>query len=394
VEPQNTGINHPTNIYIPIGHGGERVGEKHVVPKGCILVVKAHSGDITLYGDVIRNAKAILNVDNKGIVFDPVSHKKELFSLLNSKDQSSIRDLSASNSTAIYREGDRYNNFSYQLFNKYPDSIGTSGIISLQHSTTDTDFKEIDKEYLVNYDAKVFDKDTSGNYIYSTDVISSLFSNSDAYTYFYTQQHIQDTLTFILVYLNLQKDGYTRIVSSQGKAQERVILDTLVGLECLDSVSDQEIEKFKALESRNIKDDPRNKWIACLSNITLKTLCDFITSMTSITQADLFKDVKAGLIKPGIFYNLICRKTEGTSETYGLLNTQYIDNSDHHIRVRKKIGEVKNRISEATLQRKPQAREVFRNATAKNYKKVNGRWVENIPASGGKRKTRKNRRRF
>jgi hypothetical protein len=36
----------------------------------------------------------------------------------------------------------------------------------------------------------------------------------------------------------------------------------------------------------------------------------------------------------------------------------------------------------------------YRNATPKNYKKVNGRWVENVPVTGGKRKTRKNRRRF
>ena len=31
----------------------------------------------------------------------------------------------------------------------------------------------------------------------------------------------------------------------------------------------------------------------------------------------------------------------------------------------------------------------YRNETAKKYKKVNGKWVENVPVTGGKRKTRK-----
>jgi hypothetical protein len=111
VEPENTGVNHPTNVYIPVGHGRETVGEKKVVPKGCILVVKSHSGDTTMTVDFIENTKAILNVDNKEIVFDPVSHKKELFSLLHSNNQSRIKNITASSSTAIYREGDTYNNF-------------------------------------------------------------------------------------------------------------------------------------------------------------------------------------------------------------------------------------------------------------------------------------------
>ena len=55
------------------------MGEKHIVPKGCILVVKSHSGDTTLDVDFIRNTKAVLDLKNKEVVFDPVSHKKELY---------------------------------------------------------------------------------------------------------------------------------------------------------------------------------------------------------------------------------------------------------------------------------------------------------------------------
>jgi hypothetical protein len=43
VEPLNTGDNHPKKIYTILGHGEEEVGEKHTVPKGCILVVISHS---------------------------------------------------------------------------------------------------------------------------------------------------------------------------------------------------------------------------------------------------------------------------------------------------------------------------------------------------------------
>ena len=79
VEPLNTGDNHPKKIYTILGHGEEEVGEKHTVPKGCILVVKSHSGDNVKIIDSNHNTINLLNPNNKEAVFDPVSHKRELF---------------------------------------------------------------------------------------------------------------------------------------------------------------------------------------------------------------------------------------------------------------------------------------------------------------------------
>ena len=180
VEPENTGLKHPTNIYIPLGHGAEIVGERHVVPKGCILVVKSHSGDTTQYIDIIKNINVLLNLNNKEFVFDPVSHRKELFSHLASDHQRSIMNINAYSSTAIYREGDTYNNFIYYPFGKLPGSIGTCGMISLKYEPIRTDFKEIYTSNRVNYYANVFIKDTTGNYIYSpymTDVDIPFYFN-------------------------------------------------------------------------------------------------------------------------------------------------------------------------------------------------------------------------
>jgi len=202
-------------------------------------------------------------------------------------------------------------------------------------------------------------------------------------------------------YLNIKK-GYTYGVDNYKKSFLFLIYALGIDSDCYDSVTNEEIYKFKDLESRNIKDDPRNKWIARLREITLGKLFIIIANMTIITQAELFKDIEDGIIKPGIFYNLVCRATEHTKKDFpnltktDLLNTSYIENSNHSIKVHNEAGEIKNRISEAVLQRKNQAKQVFnngkyRNNTAKKYKKVNGKWVENVPVTGGKRKTRRHR---
>lgn len=400
VEPLNTLSNHPTNAYIPVGHGSETVGERHIVPKGCILVVKSHSGDTTMSGDFLNNIKAVLNIDNKEVIFDPVSHKKELYSLLSSDIQSMIKNISSSHSSAIYREGDTYNNFNYQTVNVYAGSIGTSGIFKIDVNNTITDFKKVDKEVQVKKDQMVFVKDASNNCIYSPDIIKldipSFFSGSNIYPYYYTKEHIEDILEFIRTYINLNKDGYMNPMDSEKKIVEILgkrylnikkgytyvpdnfdhtpIYTVLIygtKLECFKNVTTEEKNRFNALEIKNAKDDPRNKWIQCLRDMTLENLLYIIIDMTNTTQAELFKDVEDGIIKPGIFYNLICRATNNTLHTNaknknsrrmdGILNKSYIENSDHTIGIKNQKDEIKNRISEAVLQRKNQAKEVFNN---------------------------------
>ena len=264
VEPLNTGDNHPKKIYTILGHGVEEVGEKHTVPKGCILVVKSHSGDNVKKIDSNHNTINLLNPNNKEAVFDPVSHKRELFEIF----AADIQGATAGHSSAIYREGDTYNNFTYQLVN--PNRFGglfNSGIYSLEYTDiSDTpqrlayDIKNIQISE-VNNSTRVFEQGEDGLYIFnpllvpakqaarlaiqvaaakqqldeyilnktpsfSIDFmkeqyehlkarldkldpednnifITSKFKYSNAYEYYYTKQHIDDICSVILAIVNL-----------------------------------------------------------------------------------------------------------------------------------------------------------------------------------------------
>ena len=404
-EPLNSGLNHPKTIYIPLGHGEEIVGERHVVPKGCILVVKSHSGDTRMFGDIIQNVNTMLTIENKEIVFDPVAHKKELFTIFNSDFQSRLNNITASHSTAIYREGDTYNNFVYQMLNissKF-GSIRSSGLFKLDYDTpsAQSDFKEVRLINVIDtMPAFMYDSKTR-QYIYNTELpdISTLFVYSNSYPYYYTRVHVKEILIVLLLYVNLFGSGY---------------MDKSYGEEKLYEGLKDRYEKLKKgyVYNPNNKDDsnsPVNIFATIGGDlayyIEVRHVCSIIIAMTTTTQAELFDDVQKGILKPGIFYNLICRTTDkttdGTLNTTGFLNIKAITNNKHRIQINK-IGEVTNRISESILQRKNQAKKVFTinpngNTPTKKYKRGNnGKWVENtsgnkLVGQGGKR-TRRQRR--
>jgi len=105
--------------------------------------------------------------------------------------------------------------------------------------------------------------------------------------------------------------------------------------------------------------------------------------MTMTTQADIFKDIQEGIIQPGIFYNLVCRATKHTllksnkntnpisEQLTGLLDRQFIENSEHQVAVHNEAPEIKTRISEAILQRKNQARQAFNPNSIADNQRVN-----------------------
>jgi len=264
VEPLNTGDNHPKKVYTILGHGEEEVGERHTVPKGCILVVKAHSGDTVKTLDFHYNMIKLLDPKNREAVFDPVSHKIDLFEIFSADIQGAI----TGHSSAIYREGDTYNNFTYLLVNPIRfGGIFKSGIYSLEYNDTSHtaeslayDMKNID-DTPVDNTTRVFEEGEDGLYTfnpllvpakqaarlaiqvaaaktqwdqyilnklpsYSIDYmkeryehlkarlgkldatdnnifITSQFKYSNAYEYYYTKQHIDDICTVILAIVNL-----------------------------------------------------------------------------------------------------------------------------------------------------------------------------------------------
>jgi hypothetical protein len=91
----NTGPNHPKTALLLLGHGGEGLYGKTntvVVPKGSIVVIKSHSGDVRIVKDLKNNMRQLLDNVNTKYLLDPVKYIGAITRLFGS--------------VAIYREGD------------------------------------------------------------------------------------------------------------------------------------------------------------------------------------------------------------------------------------------------------------------------------------------------
>jgi hypothetical protein len=100
-----TGANHPTTAFIMMSHGAETPVIK-IVPKGCIIVVQVHSGEVnSLKEGFFTN---LFNDRKKEKFLDPITNYKYITEKINS-----IRGYYTP--LAIYKEGDEYPDFSYNL---------------------------------------------------------------------------------------------------------------------------------------------------------------------------------------------------------------------------------------------------------------------------------------
>lgn len=555
VEPLNTGDNHPKKIYTILGHGNESPGEKHTVPKGCVLVVKSHSGDSAYTSDFNPNIRSLLAAENKEAVFDPVSKKAELFKIFTADDQGAT----SSHSSAIYREGDTYNNFSYQLVNRYDRYSNTilfnSGIYSLKDTdTSDTPQKlatDLDygiivggqlklvelKDYIINDDVmpifkrgedglftfnpllipaklaadlteklakvkQVWDDTIEKQEIYKKELkdneqeivelpakieklqadaqaevdlqrredmlklarryasdlekytlfrdsleyiadlaltleedykrlkeridnldandndipIISYFKYSNAYKYYYTQEHIYDICTVILAYINIlnsggdfnteivEKPSYIALEGQLGESKKSLLKKIITRSErpgfkkgVIATITNDDFFNYIPLEPMrdilirlqkyaNINDygitTTRVSSSRVLSGIatTLNNiLMDLLIRLTNTTQAELFQDVKDKLLEPGVFYNLVCRATDAKRNNRALHHpenyinpkievvsevTGKVEEKVLPIKVSEVSKELRNRISESVLQRERQARNALSPAAA------------------------------
>ena len=123
-----TGASAPKTAFVMMGHGGE-LSDMKVVPPGCILVVEAHSGELTRVGKLFP---AIFNDPNNANFLDPVKNYKYINDFL-------IKQMPSKNKTslAIYREGDIYPDFNYHLLSYWDskdDNIGQKNSFLLMDS--------------------------------------------------------------------------------------------------------------------------------------------------------------------------------------------------------------------------------------------------------------------
>jgi hypothetical protein len=145
---EDYGENHPKKAFLVMGHGGEgwklrvpyensdsdeevirknndRIPDMIKVPRGSIVIIKSHSGDIQLDKDAIVNYSRAVAKENEQYVLDPITYIDEITKLFGS--------------VAIYREGDMCPNIrhipvsDFDKNNKEKDSIilEPSGIVNI-----------------------------------------------------------------------------------------------------------------------------------------------------------------------------------------------------------------------------------------------------------------------
>jgi len=105
-----TGDNRPYSAFFMMGHGGESLDIK-IVPPGCIIVVKVHSGELNFLDESIV-FPYILNHEKIDNFLDPVTNYKDVTTIINSH-------LNSKTPLAIYREGDEYPDFYYTLLSSW-----------------------------------------------------------------------------------------------------------------------------------------------------------------------------------------------------------------------------------------------------------------------------------
>jgi hypothetical protein len=317
--------------YCISGHGGDNPLKKIRVPKGCIIVVKAKSGDVTFR----ENIRQVFNISNRNIILNPNSNRVELSKILINTSEFSNHN----HSLAIYNTDDEINNFGFSLIAMYPSKnpnrIEKSGIIKLSKNTI------LPEKTLVNFNTTInaFIKEglkyklntLNGKYIYE------FFRYSTAYEYYFTKEHVEDILDAILYILNNNLD--------------------LKNTELFDynDVFDRRFGKiFKKKEEGNgiyfLAFILRSSDIS--ENSSMSSVLEFISANFMIVYlSDLFKDVEDGILQPGIFYNLICRATDNT--VLGTLKKPVnVKGNEVFLPVTLLRPENKNRIGEAEKQRK------------------------------------------
>jgi len=388
IEPENSGVNHPTTAYVILGHGEEKLSNKRnrsirrVVPKGCILVVKAHSGD-TVYSahSFVPNVIATLQKENRNIILDPVAHKVELYDMF-TEEKYNMNN----HSVAIYREGDSYPDFWYSPVSYFPKikRIVQSGILRFKTNTPEH------TDLIADYQRGIFEypySDTTafilenGKYIYNTTLIDipSYFKYSNLNEYYCTEDHIKDIIECIAEF----EAGSDRSSTSKFKKADQ-------NNNLLDSIDKKAFLKFDTEKYKEYESLPNTKTkdeyiTAIVKTFTVNDVLYIISEVVKISQYQLFELVRKGYIPPGVFYNLVCRASDETDPYTDMLRRSA------GVSVTRVSQGIRNRISEAVLQRKNQIRKVMNtrrknviNKFTRNIKEAYNRRIRNSLISKNK----------
>lgn len=285
--------NVPRFAFTVMGHGLEKP-EYKIVPKGCILVVPTVSGQGAKALEAIKNNLALMQIDNRNFILEPLRYKKELYKMFGP--------------VTIFTEGDQYPNFKYLLFGFYnaraiklPSLLRQSGIVRIKGD------EPVDP-LLVNSllsDRSIF---TNKNIHYRKipGIVKARTINDEEFD---TPIHLVDgLLPDITKYAGLTgKELKIRFKGSMltiNPAAEAIIkrlnLPELLKFSngpkfnpaWLTEIVEDDLEYFREIK-------PINSWV----NVTIGTYLDeILNEHFEITQEELFE--KAG---SGVYYNFVCR---------------------------------------------------------------------------------------
>ena len=126
--------------YLIMGHGREppKSEIKHIVPRGCTLVVEIHSGELSYS----RGNQKFVDYPNKSIFLDPINNYKELVNAITDKG-----------SLAIYKEGDEYPNLHYSLMLEWDEHnlkmLKPNQVLIRESGIMEYPFKSIEPSHVV-----------------------------------------------------------------------------------------------------------------------------------------------------------------------------------------------------------------------------------------------------
>jgi hypothetical protein len=288
-----------TNAYTVMGHGNEDPRQIYKVPKGCTLIVAGHSSEPTFLHDILARNIQLLYPENHPIILDPLKFKKDIFELLGS--------------VAIYTEGEEYPNYIYSLLSYFPAVEGDTRHILLPSGLINV--TQADKKLIYDIDGALRD--------FSPDV--PVTDNS--------QYKINGINTPLFV-----KGAFN-------PAAEQVIRNLKIPQLFNNSIviRPNEVDKILKKLIQYIKPKKiKYKYYNIVNFIGM------LSDKIKISQKQIFDMVERGKVKPGVFYNFVCRVTGKKLEDSNLLQP-----------VSKLAPEVKGRISEAAIQRRRLLTDVF-----------------------------------
>ena len=275
------------HAYTVMGHGNEDPTQLYKVPKGCTLIVAAHSSEAARLRAVLTKTIQLLYPENRSIILDPLKFKSDIFELFGS--------------VAIYTEGEEYPNYTYQLLNYYKGNE-EKGLNNMLIKSGFIDVTLADKKF-------IFETNEALNNIKKHFIKN--YTTVDYNTPLFVKGVFNPVAEELIRSFNIPQLFNNSVVMRSSDINK--ILEKLI----------------QYIRPKMIK----------YKQSTVKDFMIILSQKTIISQKQIFDMVENDKLSPGIFYNFVCRKTNQMLEDSNLLQP-----------VSKLAPEIRGRISEAAIQ--------------------------------------------